>query len=94
MFNQKHAIALINQHLKNINQLADIGIMKTDSRLLIEHNLDVIKSCDYLIDIGPEGGSGGGNLVGKGTPEELAGNAKSHTGRYLKKVLAKGKRAH
>ena len=51
----------------------------------------MIKSCDYLIDIGPEGGSGGGQLVGKGTPEELAGNAKSFTGKYLKKMLAKSK---
>ncbi len=87
----------IGLHYADVRKLIDILQMLVDkgnSVLLIEHNLDVIKSCDYLIDIGPEGGSGGGNLVGKGTPEELAGNAKSHTGHYLKKVLAKGKRAH
>jgi excinuclease ABC subunit A len=59
---------------------------------LIEHNLEVIKSADYIIDIGPEGGVGGGTLVAKGTPEEVANNPKSFTGTYLKKVLAKAKR--
>ena len=57
--------------------------------VLIEHNLDIIKSSDYLIDIGPEGGVNGGNIVAKGTPEEVAGNSKSYTGKYLKKVLKK-----
>ena len=53
------------------------------------HNLDIVKSSDYVIDIGPEGGVHGGNLVAKGTPEEVANNVKSHTGKYLKKVLKK-----
>jgi excinuclease ABC subunit A len=58
-----------------------------NSVILIEHNMDVIKCSDYLIDIGPEGGVGGGNLVAKGTPEEVARVEKSYTGQYLKKVL-------
>ncbi len=55
--------------------------------VLIEHNLDIVKSADYIIDIGPEGGVGGGTLVAKGTPEDVANNSKSYTGQYLKKVL-------
>lgn len=55
--------------------------------MVIEHNLDLIKSADYVLDIGPEGGAGGGTLVAKGTPEEVAENVKSHTGKYLKKIL-------
>lgn len=57
------------------------------SLLIIEHNLEVIKTADYVIDLGPEGGVGGGYVVAKGTPEEIAANEDSHTGRYLKKVL-------
>ena len=57
--------------------------------MFIEHNMDIIKSCDYVIDIGPEGGENGGNIVAKGTPEEVANNLKSYTGKYLKKVLRK-----
>ncbi len=64
-------------------------ISKGNSIVLIEHNLDIIKSSDYVIDIGPEGGVNGGNLVAKGTPEEIANNAKSYTGKYLKKALRK-----
>jgi len=56
--------------------------------LVIEHNLDVIKTADYLIDLGPEGGDRGGTIVGTGTPEELAANPNSFTGQYLKAVLA------
>jgi excinuclease ABC subunit A len=59
--------------------------------LVIEHNLDVIKTADYLIDLGPEGGEDGGNLVGTGTPEQLAQNEASYTGRYLRAVLAEGR---
>jgi len=57
------------------------------SLLVIEHNLDVIKSADWIIDMGPEGGSGGGEVVAIGTPEEIAANDRSHTGRYLATVL-------
>ena len=62
---------------------------KGNSVFVIEHNLDVIKSADWLIDMGPEGGNGGGEVIAQGTPEEVAQNSKSHTGRYLKEVLAK-----
>ena len=66
-----------------INKLVDKG----NSILIIEHNMDVIKLADYIIDIGPEGGKGGGNLVAKGTPEEVAKNKKSYTAQFLKKEL-------
>jgi excinuclease ABC subunit A len=68
-----------------LNQL----VQKGNSVILIEHNLDIIKCADYIIDIGPEGGTGGGQLVAKGTPEQVANTPKSHTGKYLKKVLKK-----
>ena len=55
--------------------------------LVIEHNLDVIKCADYLLDLGPEGGSGGGTLVTCGTPEEVAACEQSYTGQYLRKML-------
>ncbi len=58
------------------------------SLLVIEHNLDVIKSADWVVDMGPEGGSGGGQIVAEGTPEEVAANPASHTGHWLKTVLA------
>ncbi len=61
------------------------------SLLVIEHNLDVIKTADWLIDLGPEGGDEGGHIVGVGTPEQLALNEASHTGRYLRDVLAVGR---
>ncbi len=65
--------------LKVLHQLRDAG----NTIVIIEHNLDVIKTADWLIDMGPEGGAGGGTVVGVGTPEELAANPASHTGRYL-----------
>ena len=55
--------------------------------IIIEHNLDVIKSADWIIDMGPEGGLGGGTVVVSGTPEEVAKSQKSFTGRYLKSLL-------
>ena len=55
--------------------------------VVIEHNLDVIKTADYLIDLGPEGGDGGGQIVAAGTPEEVAACPESYTGQYLKKML-------
>jgi excinuclease ABC subunit A len=54
---------------------------------IIEHNLDVIKSCDYLIDLGPEGGAAGGELLAQGTPEEVSQNKGSYTGVFLDKIL-------
>jgi excinuclease ABC subunit A len=71
--------------LEVLNKLVNKG----HTVVLIEHNLDIIKSSDYIIDIGPEGGIHGGNLVAKGTPEDVANNPKSYTGKYLKKVLKK-----
>ena len=59
--------------------------------IVIEHNLDVIKIADHIIDLGPEGGSGGGTLVAQGTPEEVSQNPASYTGQYLKPYLEKGK---
>ena len=69
--------------LKVIQQLRDAG----NTVVVIEHNLDVIKTADWLIDMGPEGGSGGGQVVGVGSPETLADNQSSHTGRYLRRYL-------
>ena len=68
-----------------LNRLVDKG----NTVVVIEHNLDVIKTADYIIDIGPEGGSGGGTIVKTGTPEEVARSRKSYTGKYLKKYLKK-----
>ena len=73
----------INKLLAAFRALIDNG----GSLLVIEHNLDVIKTADYIIDLGPEGGSGGGEIVAVGTPEEVVKNKKSHTGRYLQKLL-------
>lgn len=55
--------------------------------IVIEHNLDVIKTADWIIDMGPEGGSRGGRVVATGTPEEIAGVEESHTGMFLRKIL-------
>ncbi|HOG29649.1 MAG TPA: hypothetical protein PLT35_10265, partial [Vicinamibacterales bacterium] len=63
------------------------------SLLVIEHNLDVIKTADYVIDLGPEGGDGGGRVVAVGTPEEVASVPASHTGRFLRAVLTANRRA-
>ncbi|MBX7174820.1 MAG: excinuclease ABC subunit UvrA [Pyrinomonadaceae bacterium] len=73
----------INKLLSAFRALLDNGA----SLLVIEHNLDVIKTADFVIDLGPEGGVGGGEIVATGTPEEIAKNEKSHTGRYLVEVL-------
>ena len=59
---------------------------------VIEHNLDVIKCADYIIDLGPEGGDNGGNIVGTGTPEDIAQIERSYTGQYLKKILNRDKK--
>ena len=75
----------IDMLLKVLQTLRDAG----NTIVIIEHNLDVIKTADWIIDMGPEGGSGGGLLIAAGTPEEVAANEASHTGRYLKAVLEK-----
>ena len=73
----------IEQLLKVLHRLRDHG----NTIIVIEHNLDVIKTADWIIDMGPEGGSGGGMIVATGTPEEVANNKSSHTGHYLKPLL-------
>src|SRR5215208_3265437 len=69
--------------LEVLGRLADTG----NTVVVIEHNLDVIKSADWVIDLGPEGGDAGGALVVSGTPEQVARSAASHTGQYLRRVL-------
>jgi len=73
----------IKMLLKSLHDLVELG----HSVLVIEHNLDVIKTADYVIDLGPEGGDGGGMIVAQGTPEEIAKNSSSFTGKFLKKIL-------
>ncbi len=80
----------IGLHYEDVKKLIEILqklVNKGNTVVVIEHNMDIIKSCDYVIDIGPEGGDGGGQIVAKGTPEEIANNEKSYTGIYLKKAL-------
>ncbi len=77
-------------HFEDIRVLMEVInklVNKGNTILIIEHNMDVIKLADYIIDIGPEGGKGGGNVVAKGTPEEVAKNKKSYTAQFLKKEL-------
>ena len=79
-------------HFADVHKLIEILRRLSDGGntvLVIEHNLDVIKTSDYIIDIGPEGGNKGGTVIAKGTPEEIAKNKKSYTGVYVKKVLEK-----
>lgn len=80
----------IGLHYEDVKKLIEILqqlVNHGNTVVVIEHNLDLIKCADYIIDIGPEGGANGGQIVAKGTPEEVAGNEKSYTGQYLKKVL-------
>ncbi|MDQ5952406.1 MAG: excinuclease subunit [Patescibacteria group bacterium] len=77
----------VKQLLEVLHKLVDKG----NSMIIIEHNLDVIKTADWLIDMGPEGGDGGGTVVAVGTPEDIARKAGSHTGKYLREILAKDK---
>src|SRR5438067_7209626 len=78
-----HDIKLL---LEVLHRLRDAG----NTVVVIEHNLDVIKTADWIIDLGPEGGDGGGEIVAAGTPEEIARKAASHTGGYLRQVLGPG----
>ena len=75
----------IRQLLKVLHHLRDAG----NTIVVIEHNLDVVKTADWVVDLGPEGGSGGGYIIAKGTPEDVAKVKKSYTGQYLKKTLSK-----
>ena len=86
----------IGLHYEDIARLIEILnklVDKGNTVVLIEHNLDIIKCADHVIDIGPEGGIGGGNVVATGSPEQVASNPNSYTGQYLKKVLKKGKKS-
>jgi excinuclease ABC subunit A len=83
-------------HFEDIRKL--LGVLhslvdKGNTVVVIEHNLDVIKTADWVIDLGPEGGSGGGQVIATGTPEDVASSKESHTGRFLAGVLAPVKRA-
>jgi excinuclease ABC subunit A len=80
----------IGLHYEDVRKLIEILqqlVNQGNTVMVIEHNLDLVKSADYIIDIGPEGGARGGEVIAKGTPEEVADNKNSHTGRYLKKIL-------
>jgi excinuclease ABC subunit A len=80
----------VHQLVEMLQRLVDLG----NTVLVIEHNLDVIKTADYLIDLGPEGGAGGGTIVCTGTPEQVADCPASYTGHYLKDVLAKAQEGY
>ncbi|MCB0346354.1 MAG: hypothetical protein KDD66_14640, partial [Bdellovibrionales bacterium] len=73
----------IDKLLLALHSLVDAG----NTIVVIEHNLDVIASCDWIIDLGPDGGEGGGRVVAEGTPEDVAECDQSHTGNYLRHVL-------
>ena len=78
-------IADVHQLIEVLQKLVDAG----NTVVVIEHNLDLIKTADYIIDLGPEGGNRGGTIVAKGTPEEICKVKKSYTGKYLKEFLNK-----
>ncbi len=81
-------------HFEDVKKLLEVLhelVAQGNTVIVIEHNLDVVKTADWIIDIGPEGGDGGGKLVATGTPEDVAGVAASHTGHYLKPLLVSGK---
>jgi excinuclease ABC subunit A len=73
--------------VKKLLNVLDRLVESGNTVIVIEHNLEVIKSADYIIDLGPGGGEEGGRVIAKGTPEEIANNKNSFTGEYLKKVL-------
>jgi excinuclease ABC subunit A len=78
-------------HFHDIAQLLEVlHRLRNDGNtiVVIEHNLDVVKTADWIVDLGPEGGSGGGEIIATGTPEQVAKIKKSHTGRFLKDVLS------
>ena len=82
----------IGLHYEDVKKLIEILqslVARGNTVVVIEHSMDIIKSADYVIDIGPEGGEGGGQIVAKGTPEQVAESKKSYTAKYLKKILKK-----
>ena len=82
-------------HFADVHKLVDILHKLAEGGntvVVIEHNLDVIKTADYIIDMGPEGGEGGGTVIAEGIPEKIAGDPNSYTGIYIKKMLEKAKK--
>jgi excinuclease ABC subunit A len=82
-------------HFADVHKLLDALhrlVAAGNTVLIIEHNLDVIKTADWVVDLGPEGGDGGGRIVVEGTPEDVAACAESHTGKYLKPLLTSSRR--
>jgi excinuclease ABC subunit A len=82
----------VGLHFEDVKRLIEVLnklVERQNTVVLIEHNLDVIKCADYILDFGPEGGTGGGKIIAKGTPEDVANNPASYTGKYLKKILKK-----
>ncbi len=80
----------IGLHYEDVKKLIEILqqlVNRGNTVMVIEHNLDLVKSADYIIDIGPEGGAAGGEVIAKGTPEDVAANDRSHTGKYLRKII-------
>ncbi len=96
-----HALYILDEpatglHFQDIDLLLQVPHRLRDhgnSVVIFEHNLDVIKTADRIIDLGPEGGDGGGRIIAQGTPEDVADNPASFTGQYLKHVLGKRKAA-
>jgi len=79
-------------HFHDVAKLLDVLhelVEGGNTVIVIEHNLEVIKTADWIIDLGPEGGDGGGEIVAVGTPEDVAANARSYTGQFLKDVMAR-----
>ena len=77
-------------HFEDVKRLLDVLnrlVLKGNTIVIIEHNLDVIKSCDWVIDLGPDGGDKGGEVIAVGTPQDISQNTRSYTGQYLKRVL-------
>lgn len=77
-------------HIADVHKLIDILQRLVDTGntiIVIEHNLDLIKTCDHIIDLGPEGGNNGGEVVAIGTPEQICKNERSYTGKFLKKYI-------
>jgi excinuclease ABC subunit A len=82
-------------HFEDVRKLLEVLhalVEQGNSVVVIEHNLEVIKTADWVIDLGPEGGDKGGEIVAEGTPEDVAGEARSYTGQYLKDILARSER--
>ena len=83
-----HGVAVVAQAMQHGEQVLGRLVDAGNTVVVIEHNLDVIKTADWVIDIGPEGGSGGGRVIAAGTPEAVAGQPASYTGRFLKQFLS------